>query len=302
MAGEELRATLRGVEAQLGRVRARDVARLIEGLETAVAAAAYAALGRPRRAGTGRHRAAVEAASRLLFRAVEAGSVVAVLALPMLAEDEEGALDIELDDLAGAALDQLVVVGDLPSGRVDAGIARALADLGDSLGIGDRYDELLVQSRRSNRVLRLDSASRARYRQLADSPLSQQPDVLVGSLREADFDRRTARLRTAANETVVVSFPPDLDDDVHEALRSQAQFEGEVTYDPATAAAKRVHLRRISAPLPLPFDSGAFWTSVSVEELAAAQSVGPAVLSGPLIELSDRERDELADALAELDG
>ena len=43
------------------------------------AAAAYAAVGRARKGSTGRHRAAIEAASRLRFQTVEAGSVVEVL-------------------------------------------------------------------------------------------------------------------------------------------------------------------------------------------------------------------------------
>ena len=105
MAGEVFRATLRGSDATLGVVRASDVARLLIGLESAVAAAAYAALGKPRRGSTGRHRAAIEAASRLHFQNVEPGSVVAVLRLPRLAEVTDGTFDVEVDDLAGAAFD-----------------------------------------------------------------------------------------------------------------------------------------------------------------------------------------------------
>jgi len=303
MAGEEIRATLRGGEAELGLIRAHDVARLILGLESAVAAASYAALGQPRRTGTGRHRSAVEAASRLVFRKVEPGSVVAVLSLPVLVENEDGALDLELDDLAGSAFDRLVTAGGRSLDQVDGGIARALADLGDGLAIGERYDELVLSSGRSNQTLRLDSAARGYFRRLADGPLLQrQPDVLVGSLREADFDRHTARLRTASNETVVVTFPPELDGDVHEALRSQAEFQGEVTYDPVTDAAKRVQLRAISTPLPLPFDTDAFWAPQSVDELARAQGLGVATFDRPLFEATDQERREIAEALAEFNG
>ena len=303
MAGKEIRATLQGGEAELGRIRAHDVARLLIGLEAAVAAASYAALGQPRRTGTGRHRSAVEAASRLVFQQVESGSVVAVLSLPILAEDEDGALDMELDDLAGAAFDRLVTTGGQSRDQVDGGVARALADLGDGLAIGERYDRLIVSSGRSNQVLRLDSAARSFFRRLADSPLiEQQSDVLVGSLREADFDRHTARLRTASSETVVVTFPPELDRNVQEALRSQAEFEGEVTYDPGTDSAKRVQLRAISAPSPLPFDTDAFWAPQAVDELAHAQGVAPVTFDRPLFEATDQERREIAEALAELNG
>jgi hypothetical protein len=98
MAGDDFRATLHGPDASLGVVRARDVARLITGLESAVAAAAYATLGKPRRGSTGRHRAAIEAASRLRFQNVESGSVVAVLRLPQLAEVDDGTFDVGIDD------------------------------------------------------------------------------------------------------------------------------------------------------------------------------------------------------------
>jgi hypothetical protein len=77
MAGEEFRATLRGTDATAGMVRASDVARLITGVESAVAAAAYAFLGKPRKGSTRRHRSAIEAASRLLLQEAEPGSGVA---------------------------------------------------------------------------------------------------------------------------------------------------------------------------------------------------------------------------------
>lgn len=118
VAGEALRATLRGETAQLAHVRARDVAHVIVGLEAALAAAAYATLGRPRRGSTGRHRAAVEAASRLSFSDVRKGSVVAVLALPVLAQDPDNTLDVGVDDLAGAAFDRLVANFHQPDDQV----------------------------------------------------------------------------------------------------------------------------------------------------------------------------------------
>lgn len=301
VAGEELRATLRGDEAQLGVVRARDVARLITGLESAMAAAAYAALGKPRRAVTGRHRAAIETSSRLAFRAVASGSVVAVLALPSANDDVEGVLDVGVDDLAGAAFDRLVASFGLPDDQVDQGIARTLAELGEALGIGERHDELLLESSRSSQPGRLNQASRLRMRRLADAAPTQQADVLVGSLREADFDRRTARLRASSGESVVVAFPPELSDAVQQALRSQAQFEGLVTYDPSTALARRVELRQISSPEALPFDTDEFWTSTSIQELADAQGVAPASLDRAAFSASADELLDLAGALADLD-
>ncbi|HEX8093800.1 hypothetical protein [Jatrophihabitans sp.] len=282
MAGEEFRATLRGSEATLGVVRASDIARLFTGLESAVAAAAYAALGKPRRGSTGRHRAAVEAASRLHFQNVEPGGVVAVLRLPQLAEVTDGTFDVEVDDLAGAAFDRLVASFAEPDHHVDAGIAKALADLGQELGIGERHDELLLTSPRSPVVGRLDASAKDRMRRLADAPLGHQPDVIVGTLHEADFDRRTARLHATTGETVTVEFPAELDDEIQEALRAQAAFEGIISFDPATAIVRRVELRRISVSEPLPFDTSAFWVTTSVEDLAHEQGDRAGHLRGPV--------------------
>jgi len=303
MAGEEFRATLCGSDATLGVVRAQDVARLISGLESAVAAAAYASLNTPRKATAGRHRAAVEAASRLRFQSVEAGSVIAVLRLPDLAGATDGTLDLGwVDDLAGAAFDRIVATFALPDDQVDIGVARALADLGQELGIGDRHDELLLTSARSPSEGRLDGAARERMRRLADVPLGYQPDVVVGTLREADFDRRTARLHTATGETVFVDFPTELDDQIQEALRGQAAFEGIVAFDPTTATVRRVQLRRVSSPEPLPLDTSAFWATSSVEDLAEAQGVQPATFVAPFAEWTEDERNDLASALVDLDG
>jgi hypothetical protein len=300
MSGEQLRATLRGGNATLGLVRAHDVARLITGLEAAVAAGAYATLGKPRRGATGRHKAAIEAASRLRFAAVEAGSVVAVLGLPELESTTDSVLDVEVDDLAGAAFDRVVSTFGQPDEQVDRGIARALAELAKDLGIGERHDELVLASERSDSFGRLDVAASDRLRRLADTPLDHQPDVLVGTLREADFDRGTARLHTAAGDTVVVGFPADLEGDIHDALRSRASFEGEVTFDAVTATARRVEVRRINSPEQLPFDPLAFWQPISVGELARVQGISPAILDGPLADLTVEEIAEIESALADL--
>jgi hypothetical protein len=302
MAGEEVRATLRGPGAVLGDVQARDVARLLLGLESALAAAAYVTLGKPRRRDTGRHRAAIEAATRLRFEGVREGSVVAVLALPLLGPDADGALSLSVDDLAGAAFDRLVAAFDAPDDQVDRRLAKALAELAEQLGIGERHDELVLTSGRVDGAGRLDGTARQRMRRLADAPLARQADVLAGTLREADFDSRTARLHTGIGETVRVSFTADLDDQVQEALRGQAEFEGIVTYDPVSDTVRRVELRGIASPETLPFDPAAFWQRPSVAELAEAQGIRPASFDEPFGDWTDVEREGLAAALADLDG
>ena len=76
-----IRAHLEGAEAEAGRIAAADVARIIIGLERAIASAAYLVLRRPRR-GAGRHAQAIESAARLRFVGIESGSFVEILALP----------------------------------------------------------------------------------------------------------------------------------------------------------------------------------------------------------------------------
>ena len=256
MAGEEFRAALRGGDAVAGEIEARDVARLIGGLEGALAAAAYAAAGKPRRAATGRHRAAIEAASRLRLVGVAPDGVV-TLRLPHLGRPTDATFDLEVDDLAGAAVDRLLAAFGQPDSEVDAGIARALADLGQELAIGERHGELVLTSARTATARHLDPAARDRMQRLADAPLDHQPDVLTGTLREADFDRCTARLHTTTGDTITVEFPPDMADQIQDELRAQAVFEGLIAFDPATTSVKRVELRRISSADPLPFDSPA---------------------------------------------
>lgn len=257
MARDQFRAILRGKDATLGVIRARDVSRLILGLESAVAAGAYAALGVPRRSSTGRHPAAIEAASTLHFQGLEAGSVVAVLRLPQLAEVTEATFDMRVDDLAVAAFNRMVASFSLPDDQVDAGIAGALANLGQDLGIGERHDELLLMSTRTADA-HFNAAVSERMRRLADPPLGHQPDVLVGTLREADFDRRTARLHVSTGETVRVDFPAGLEEQIQEALRAQAAFTGIVTFDPKTTAVQRVQLSGLNTAEPLPYESSVF--------------------------------------------
>jgi hypothetical protein len=299
MAGEEIRVTLHGPAAQLGYVQARDVARLIEGLEAALAASAYASLGTPRRAATGRHRAAIEAASRLRFRDVRSGSVVTILALPDLAELQTGMLNVGVDDLAGAALDRLAATFNAPDAEVDQGIARTIAELAESLGIGERHDDLVLTSDRRSSGFRLDVGSRTRMRRLADAPAPQKPEILVGSLREADFDRLTARLQTSSGETVVVDFPPELSDAIYDVLRGPAQVEGMVTFDPQTATARRVDVRSVTSPQNLPFGSGDFWDTTSVRD--RLETAVPPDLEHLGEEFTQQERDDLLEALADLD-
>jgi hypothetical protein len=238
---------------------------------------------------------------------VRAGSVVTVLGLPTLAEETPEALEVGVDDLAGAAFDQLVNAFNSPDADVDAGVAKALADLADDLGIGDRNTEVVIDSTRlarsGRKSITLNDASRKRMRRIAQRSTlpSQEPNVLTGTLREADLDRRTARLRTPTGETVNVTFPAELEDQIHEAMRGLSTFKGVVTYNPITSLARSVDVAAISAPEALVLGGDDFWEAVpSVEELASEQGVEIPDLDGPALSTTPEERDELLAALAEL--
>lgn len=78
---------------------------------------------------------------------------------------------------------------------------------------------------------------------------------------EADFERRTARLRTSSNRVVRVEFDDDHADEIQRALRQNAEFEGIVTFDPTTNQAVAVEMRSIRRTLQLgmDLDSGDYW-------------------------------------------
>lgn len=299
-----VRARLEGADAELGQVAAADVARLILGLERAIASAAYVVLGESRR-GTGRHRQAIESASRLRFVGVESGSVVGVLALPE-SDPSDTEFRFPVPHLSALAFEQVLDAINGGAPRTDPELAAAVARLAATLGIGDRNTSLAltrearVASGDEPRRAVLDAGVRERMHRLASQPQPVGRDqALVGLLFEADFEEETARLRLPDGGVVTVAFTPDLADDIHEALRSQARLDGLVRYDPRTSQATHVQLRAVERSTQAPLDAEAFWRSESFATLQAAQGttghVDPAALA--INDLTDRER---ADFLAAL--
>lgn len=90
--GEVVRLTLEGPDAQPGRIPSSEVARLMVGFERTVARAAEARIRRQAR--TGRRGGAVESATRLVYRQIDAVSLVVELEVP----DSSDAGELELDD------------------------------------------------------------------------------------------------------------------------------------------------------------------------------------------------------------
>lgn len=295
-----IRATIDGPDAQLGRIPASDVARLILGLEKALARAAYLALGRQRRAETGRHQGAIEKAARLRFAGIDKGSFVQLLALPEGAEPTDEEFPLSVEALGEAAFARLLDAFSGDSASVDRRLAEAIADLADDLGVGDRNDAVRLQPEARDRpAVVIDRGVRERMRAASTAPVPERDDVIVGTLVEADFERFTARLQPPTGKAVTVTFPEELADDIQNALRHLTTLVGMVSYDAKTQTARRVETRRVSRSEQLALsvgDFGGFYDDVSIEQLRLAQGVEPVASAADLYDesLSDEERDELA--------
>lgn len=302
----ELRIGLTGDDAHLGEVAASDVAYLILGVERALAQAASVVLGRPKLT-PGRREQVIANAVRLRLRAVEEGSVVPVMEIPDVELPEDETLGIDVSSLGEAALDRVVDAAD-PESQPDPIIAKALLELADGLRIGERYDSVTfdAQANGHRRKAQVDMEVRKHLRTYVDSapPVPIRSDTLLGVLVEADFEKRTARLRTPTEPAVQVAFDDDLADDIQDALRQQASFRGEVLYDPRSNVAKSVRLQRIERgeQLVLGLDPEEFWRARTFDDLARLQGAGqPADLNGLYdADATDEERDAFMAAISEL--
>jgi hypothetical protein len=296
-----LRLHLEGQHAALGDVPAADVANLILWTETAIMRAASVVVGRPKTT-TGRFEEPIERSSRLLLVGVEEGSVQPVLELPQ-PEETDDALLLESETLGEAALER--VLDALTDPTPEPVIAKAIVELAEKVHIGDRYDKLVIErngDHRKSRKAVLDGAVRSRLRAYVDE--APQPpvrtDEVSGVLVEADFEDRTARLRTPAGP-VTVGFDAQLDDAIHAALRQPATLIGQVSYDPKTNTARSVALMRLlrGEQLSLGVDPTDFWRAHLVRDLARQQGVEPVDFTNPA-DLTDQEREAFLAAVAEL--
>ena len=300
-----IRAHLEGVDAEPGRVAAADVARIILGLERAIARAAYLVLGRSRRGG-GRHSQAIENASRLRFVGVDSGSFVELLALPDSAEPSDDELPISVADLSSQAFDRLLDVIAKGGPETDVELAAAIAQMAAELGIGDRntfitlIDDSSISNKQALRQATIDVSVKERMQRISAQPSPAKDEALVGVLVEADFEGNTARLRLTDGRAVSVNFSHDLADAIQEALRSRAMFEGIVSYHPRTSQATNVELRAVVRSTQLPLDADSFWRREAFADLQAAQGttgrVNPADLA--IGDLTDDERAAFLAALA----
>jgi hypothetical protein len=261
-----------GKEARLGEVAAVDVARLILGVQTAVARAAGAAIGR-RPKPTGRWEAALEDATKLRLVRIKRGSVILELEPPH-ARPDDGEFHLDVDSLGDIGWNKTVaVVNDPESGDPDT-TSRLLA-LADALSIGTRFDAVEFRTD-GTPVGRIDGSRRERLRNVLRQRtiLNAPPDSVSGVLFEADFERHTAKVRTQAGGVVEVIFDDDQAEAIKEALREASEFEGDVTFDPVTASVRSVRLRRLTRFEQLLLGeegARAFWDRPTFNDLARRQ-------------------------------
>jgi hypothetical protein len=288
--GEVIRIKLEGSDAEPGRIPVADVARLLQGYERAIGRAAEARVRRQAR--TGRRGGAVEAATRLIFRGIERGSLIVELELPEV--DDVGTLaldDARLGELAAA--DVLALLQD-PDGPGDDWVVDALATLGDELGVGGRYSSLTVEMQREDgsppRRATLTDETRRRFsaRRGTAGERRAREDRVMGTLVEVDFERHRAHVLTGDQRRVAVVFSEAQADEIQRWLRRQGELEGRIEYDPRSGLALSIDLQRIVRPEQLQALIGSedFWRHRGVEELVIEQGAHPIT---DLDELADRE-------------
>lgn len=296
-----MRVRLTGDAAEHGSVPASDVAKLLLGVERAVARGAGAVLGRQVQA-TGRWGKVIESAVRFRLVGIEAGSVVGVLELPTV-EPTPDALEFDVSTLGELGL--LTTLRTASGESDDADIAAELVKFADSVGVGRRYDGVTfgadIEGRQ--REVTLDAPARERLHRAATATQApERPDTLVGVLVEADFEKLTARLRSGDGGSVAVEFDEPQADAIQEALRAPAELVGQISYDPKTARAIKVELRTITRAeqLAMNLEPGDFWQDLTVEELREQHAVRPVTADTELGDdaLSDEEADAFLAALA----
>jgi hypothetical protein len=264
---------LTGPNAELGKVPAADVARFLLGLERVAARAAMALVGKT--VVVGRRGRAIESAVHLRLLSLTRGSVVAELEVPEPAR-EDSELDLDVRTLGEQAIDATLRAA---SGEADANpdVVEALVTLINELAVGDRYESAWFERVSSGepRIV-IDRERTTRLRGLARQHVpSVREDRIVGTLVEADFEKRTARLRTPDGKALVAQFADDLAGEIQMALRRPAELEGRISLDPRTSQATSVELRQVwrADQLALGLEPDAFWSNPTIEELRLQRGV-----------------------------
>ena len=270
----ELRVTLLGDDASLGVIPAADVARLLSGVEKAIARAAEVRQGRTGR-WAGRRDAEREAATRLMLRSLEPGSLTAVLDVP--GGDAAGET-LEMADPSLGELAAADILRTLNEGEEHPRVAEALSELADNLDIGRRRQKLEMELTDDNGRARssIDAAVAERLRSRAEQPTVEEESTIAGTMFAVNFESRTAQIRiNPINAIRTVKFEDDLTAQVQEALLNLTEFTGIVTKDAGSETIRSLRLTDITPPQQLSLGIGNidYRSSPTLEEIAASQGI-----------------------------
>ena len=270
----ELRVTLLGDDASLGVIPAADVVRLLSGIEKAIGRAAEVRQGRTGR-WAGRRDAERETATRLMLRALEPGSLTAVLDIP--GGDAAGET-LELADPSLGELAAADILRTLNEGDEHPRVAEALAELASGLDIGRRRQKLEMELTGGDDGARshIDAAVAERLRGRAEQPTVEEESTIAGTMFAVNFESRTAQIRiNPINAIRTVKFEDYLTEQVQEALLNLTEFTGIVTKDAGSETIRSLRLTDITPPQQLSLGIGNIdlWKSPTIEQLAAAQGV-----------------------------
>lgn len=216
-------------------------------------------------------------AVRLHLCGISEGSLVVEFELPD-APDESDALD--LDDAPLGETTALTAFAVLEGSATDfPETTTAWNQLASDLDIGGRNDSLTLHMPSQAQPAAVLN-ERVRARLAATSQRESRDDETgerVGVLFEADFEKNTARLRTAAGVAVAVTFDEGQAGSMKDALREQTRLRGHITYNERTSEVVVVDLIEIlqADQLVLGVPVTDFWTTKSVAELAEEQGVEP---------------------------
>ncbi|WP_420625658.1 hypothetical protein [Candidatus Poriferisodalis sp.] len=238
---------------------------------------------------------------RLQLCGISEGSLVVEFELPESME-ETHAFDLDDASLGEAtALTALAVLDGSATGFGDT--ATAWDRLASDLDIGGRNDSLtLSMPSHARPPVVLDQSARTR---IADATRrakrNDETGERVGVLYEADFEKNSARLRSADGSAVVVRFDQKQAASIKEALRERTRLRGHITYNERTSEVVAVDLIEIlrAEQLVLGVPVSDFWTTKTVAELAEEQGVSPVAAIEELRDdtISEHEADAYMDAL-----
>lgn len=295
----EFRWTLEG--PGLGDVEMADVGAFMSGIHRVVQHACGHAVGREVKV-RGRREQAIEQASKIRLAWVESGSVT-VYGNPAVAPPEPGSLLLDTPTISELGLQiSFGALGQDAKNYPD--VAGTWVAVADELGIGKRFNALRMDDLRTSkpRTAVLDAARKERLRTVAAaaSLRSVTGHWVTGRLFEADFDKRTAKLKAPGGGIVTVEFPDELADEIQQALRRYPVLTGEIKFDPKTNQAVSVRVRRINIGQQMPMFGVDFWNDSTIADLRSGGGLAGVTDPAKLrVEASDDEWAAFFDAVGE---